>query len=160
MLLNFVLISIICSALLWLAKMEVPPLPCVWFLWLWLHICNILVRSGICQRFWGLSCLFSEHVGGFLYHDTGSPDVFSKHPATYGSFLSLCQGLYFWHSRCGWCHSSCNHFSWKTFKMRLIIVIEAYKNLATALQNVLMLPFLVHHVEVLPVSWYLVGRAS
>jgi len=155
------LMSIIRSALLWLAKMEVPPLPCVWFLWLWLHICSILVRSGICQRFWGLSCLFSEHVGGFLYHDTGSPDVvFSKHPATYGSFFSLCQGLYFWHSRCGWYHSSCNHFSWKTFKMRFIIVIEAYKNLATALQNVLMLPLLVHHVEVLPVSWYLVGCAS
>jgi len=36
--------------------------------------------------------------------------------------------------------------------MRFIIVIEAYKNLATALQNVLMLPLLVHHVEVLPVS--------
>lgn len=99
-------------------------LPCVSLLWLWLLVCNILIRFGICQSFWGLSFPFSEHVGGFLYNDIGSPDVvFSKHPATYGSFFSLYQGLYFWLSGCGWCRNSCNHFSWKTFKIHFIIVM-------------------------------------
>lgn len=129
MLLNFMLISIICSALLWLAKMEVHPVPCVWFLWLWMHVCNILIRFGICQRFLGLSCPCCELVDGFLYYHTCSPDVFSELTATCGSFFSLCQVLYFWHSRCGWCHSSCNHLPWKTSKIHFIIVMGGVQKL-------------------------------
>lgn len=119
----------LCSALVWSGW---PRWKCLLFLMSGFCgcDCNILIRFGIYQRFWGLSCLCCELVDGFLYYDTRSPDVvFSEHPATCGSFFSLCQGLYFWHSRCGWCHSSRNHLSWKTSKVHFIIVMGGIQKL-------------------------------
>lgn len=113
--------------------------------------CNIPIRFGICQRFWGLSCLCCELVDGFLYYDARNPDVLLANSLLpVGVFLVCVRGCISGIQGVVDVIAAVTTCPGRLRKYISSLWWEAYKNLATALPIVLMLPSAVHLVEVLP----------